>query len=114
MHNIPSWEYYCCLILDSTHRNHVNPSAIFIVGAGHAGNVMARELDAGHRVHVIDRRSHIAGNTYDELDEHGMLACRYGPYISHTKAERIFKYVSRFTEWRAYEHRVRGVVEGVR
>lgn len=88
---------------------------VLIVGAGYAGSVMARELaDAGHRVHVIDKRPHIAGNAYDELDEHGVLVHRYGPHIFHTNGERIFEYLSRFTEWRPYEHRVRGVVDGVR
>ncbi|EAR20760.1 UDP-galactopyranose mutase [Nitrococcus mobilis] len=85
-----------------------------IVGAGYAGSVVARELaDAGQRVLVIDRRAHIAGNAYDEYDEHGVLVHRYGPHIFHTNGERIFEYLSRFTEWRAYEHRVRGVVDGV-
>lgn len=87
---------------------------VLIVGAGYAGSVMARELaDAGHRVHVIDKRPHIGGNAYDELDEHGVLVHRYGPHIFHTNGERIFEYLSRFTEWRPYEHRVRGVVDGV-
>ncbi|KRA35117.1 UDP-galactopyranose mutase [Rhodanobacter sp. Root627] len=87
---------------------------ILIVGAGYAGSVMARELaDAGHRVLIIDKRPHIAGNAYDELDEHGVLVHRYGPHIFHTNGERIFEYLSRFTEWRPYEHRVRGVVDGV-
>jgi UDP-galactopyranose mutase len=84
-----------------------------IVGAGYAGSVMARELaDAGHHVHVIDKRPHIAGNAYDQLDEHGVLVHRYGPHIFHTNGERIFQWLSRFTEWRPYEHRVRGVVDG--
>jgi UDP-galactopyranose mutase len=86
---------------------------LLIVGAGYAGSVMARELaDAGLRVHLIDRRPHIAGNAYDEMDEHGILVHRYGPHIFHTNGERIFDYLSRFTEWRPYEHRVRGVVHG--
>lgn len=84
-----------------------------IVGAGFAGSVVARELaDAGRRVHVIDKRPHIAGNAYDELDAHGVLVHRYGPHIFHTNGERIFRWLSRFTEWRPYEHRVLGVVEG--
>lgn len=88
-------------------------SGFLIIGAGYAGSVMARELaEAGHRVHIIDKRPHIAGNAYDELDEHGVLVHRYGPHIFHTNAERIFAYLSRFTEWRPYEHRVRGVLEG--
>ena len=86
---------------------------ILIVGAGFAGSVMARELaDAGQLVHVIDKRPHIAGNAYDELDAHGVLVHRYGPHIFHTNGERIFQYLSRFTDWRPYEHRVRGVVDG--
>jgi UDP-galactopyranose mutase len=85
-----------------------------VVGAGFAGSVMARELaDAGWRVHVIDRRPHVAGNAFDELDEHGVLIHRYGPHIFHTNGERIAAYLSRFTEWRPYEHRVRSVVNGV-
>jgi UDP-galactopyranose mutase len=86
---------------------------ILVVGAGYAGSVMARELaNAGHRVHVIDKRPHIAGNAYDEPDAHGVLVHRYGPHIFHTNGERIFEYLSRFTEWRPYEHRVLGVVDG--
>ena len=87
---------------------------ILVVGAGYAGSVIARELaDAGHRVLLIDRRPHIAGNAYDEYDAHGVLVHRYGPHIFHTNSERIFEYLSRFTEWRPYEHRVRSVVNGV-
>lgn len=85
-----------------------------IVGAGFAGSVMARELaEAGRKVHVIDKRSHIGGNAYDEYDEHGILIHPYGPHIFHTNGERIYQYLSRFTEWLPYEHRVRGVLNGV-
>jgi UDP-galactopyranose mutase len=74
---------------------------------------MARELaDAGNEVDVIDRRPHIAGNAFDEVDAHGILVHRYGPHIFHTNGERIFEYLSRFTEWRPYEHRVQGVIDG--
>lgn len=84
-----------------------------IVGAGFAGSVIARELaDAGYQVHLIDRRPHIAGNAYDELDAKGVRVHRYGPHIFHTNSERVWEYLSRFTEWRPYEHRVLGVVEG--
>jgi UDP-galactopyranose mutase len=87
---------------------------ILVVGAGFAGSVMARELaDAGCRIHLVDRRPHIGGNAYDALDTHGILIHLYGPHIFHTNGERIFEYLSRFTEWRFYEHRVRAVVEGV-
>lgn len=88
-------------------------SETLIVGAGFAGSVVARELaDAGRHVRIIDKRPHIAGNAYDELDAHGVLVHRYGPHIFHTNGERIFEYLSRFTGWLPYEHRVRGVVDG--
>jgi UDP-galactopyranose mutase len=84
-----------------------------VVGAGYAGSVTARELaDAGWRVQVIDKRPHIAGNAYDEADAYGVLVHRYGPHIFHTNGARIFQWLSRFTEWRPYQHRVRGMVEG--
>jgi UDP-galactopyranose mutase len=84
-----------------------------VVGAGFAGATVAERLsDAGARVLVIDKRSHVAGNAYDELDEHGVLVHRYGPHIFHTNAARIVDYLSNFTTWRPYEHRVRAVVDG--
>lgn len=87
---------------------------ILVVGAGFAGSVMARELaDAGHRVHVMDKRPHVAGNAYDEYDEHGVLVHLYGPHIFHTNGLRIAEWLSRFTEWHPYEHRVRSVLDGV-
>ncbi len=81
---------------------------VLVVGAGFAGAVMAERLasQAGLRVLVVDRRPHVAGNAYDEHDEHGVLVHRYGPHIFHTNAERVVEYLSRFTEWRPYEHRV--------
>jgi UDP-galactopyranose mutase len=84
-----------------------------IVGAGFAGATTARELaEAGQRVLVIDQRPHIGGNAFDHLDDHGVLVHRYGPHIFHTNSERVFAWLSRFTEWRAYEHRVLAMVEG--
>lgn len=84
-----------------------------VVGAGFAGSVMARELaEAGHRTLVIERRPHIAGNAFDETDDYGVVVHRYGPHIFHTNGERIFNYLSRFTAWHSYEHRVRGTVNG--
>jgi UDP-galactopyranose mutase len=85
-----------------------------VVGAGFAGSVVARELaDAGRHVLVIDRRFHVGGNAYDESDAYGVLVHRYGPHIFHTNGERIFQFLSRFTEWRPYEHRVLSVVGNV-
>lgn len=85
-----------------------------IVGAGFAGSVLAERLAAGlgKNVLMIDRREHIGGNAYDHLDSAGVLVHRYGPHIFHTNAERIFQYLSRFTEWRSYEHRVLARVDG--
>src|SRR3954471_16258463 len=66
----------------------------------------------GLRVLVIDRREHIAGNAFDHHDEHGVLIHRYGPHIFHTNAEKVVGYLSRFTDWRPYEHRVLADVAG--
>lgn len=79
-----------------------------IVGAGFAGSVLAERLAAGlgKRVLLIDRRDHIGGNAYDHFDEAGIMVHRYGPHIFHTNAERIVQYLSKFTKWRPYEHRV--------
>jgi UDP-galactopyranose mutase len=88
-------------------------SEVLIVGAGYAGCVCARELaEWGRDIVLIDRRPHIAGNAYDELDAHGVLIHRYGPHIFHTNSEPIFTFLSRFTEWRPYEHRVLSRVDG--
>ncbi len=84
-----------------------------IVGAGFAGATCARALaDAGQRVLLIDRRDHVGGNAHDRLDAHGVLVHDYGPHIFHTNSERVFEWLSRFTAWVPYEHRVRAVVEG--
>ena len=85
-----------------------------IVGAGFAGSVLAERLASqrGDRVLIIDRRPHIAGNAYDKLDDTGVLIHQYGPHIFHTNSEAIFTYLSKFTKWRAYEHRVLASVDG--
>ena len=85
-----------------------------MVGAGFAGSVLAERLtnDLGQRVLVIDRRPHIAGNAYDHLDEHGVLVHKYGPHIFHTRSQKIVGYLSRFTQWHPYEHRVLARVDG--
>ena len=79
-----------------------------VVGSGFAGAVVARELAerAAKRVLIIEKRSHVGGNMYDELDEAGILVHRYGPHIFHTNDKRAFDYVNRFTAWRDYEHEV--------
>ncbi len=86
---------------------------ILVVGAGFAGATVARELaDADFRITIIDRRPHIGGNAYDTHDTHGILVHPYGPHIFHTNSERVFSWLSRFTEWRPYEHRVLAQVNG--
>ncbi|UUF00318.1 UDP-galactopyranose mutase [Xanthomonas hortorum pv. pelargonii] len=79
-----------------------------IIGAGFAGSVLAERLAAGlgKRVLVVDRRPHIGGNAYDFHDDAGVLIHRYGPHIFHTNAQRIVDYLSNFTQWRPYAHRV--------
>lgn len=78
-----------------------------IVGAGFSGSVLAERLaSSGQRVLLTDRRPHIGGNAYDHYDESGVLVHKYGPHIFHTNSERIYRYLSRFTQWRRYEHRV--------
>jgi UDP-galactopyranose mutase len=85
-----------------------------IVGAGYAGAIMAEQLASreGQRILVVDRRNHIAGNAHDYYDEHGVLVHKYGPHIFHTKSQKVVAYLSRFTQWRPYEHRVLARVDG--
>lgn len=87
---------------------------ILIVGAGFSGAVMAERIATvlDRRVLIIDRRTHIAGNAFDEYDAHGVLIHRYGPHIFHTNSQSVVEYLSRFTDWTSYEHRVRGLVDG--
>ncbi|GAB4253807.1 MAG: UDP-galactopyranose mutase [Methylomicrobium sp.] len=87
---------------------------ILVVGAGFAGATIARELAESGRfsVHVIDRRDHVAGNAFDPVDTHLKIRVhRYGPHIFHTNDVRIVEYLSRFTEWIPYSHRVEAWVE---
>ncbi len=85
-----------------------------IVGAGFAGSVLAERLASqlGWRVLVCDKRPHVGGNAYDCYDEAGVLVHEYGPHIFHTASQRIFAYLSSFTQWRPYEHRVLAHVDG--
>src|SRR5688500_2487950 len=85
-----------------------------IVGAGFAGSVLAERLasGSGKKVLICDRRPHIGGNAYDHYNDDGILVHKYGPHIFHTNSREVFEYLSRFTEWRSYEHRVRARVDG--
>jgi UDP-galactopyranose mutase len=84
-----------------------------IVGAGFAGSVIAQQMATfGHKVMIVDRRDHIGGNAYDHHNEHGILVHKYGPHIFHTNSRDVFDYLSKFTKWRNYEHRVLASVDG--
>jgi len=85
-----------------------------IVGAGFAGSVLAERLARGSNktVLIVDRRNHIGGNAYDCFDDHGILIHKYGPHIFHTASKDVFDYLSRFTGWRQYQHKVLACVDG--
>ena len=85
-----------------------------VVGAGFAGVTMAEQIATrlNKKVLIIDRRKHIAGNMYDYVNEDGILVHRYGPHIFHTNSNHIFNYISQFTNWRNYHHRVLAYVDG--
>ncbi|SMB96445.1 UDP-galactopyranose mutase [Hymenobacter roseosalivarius DSM 11622] len=85
-----------------------------IVGAGFAGSVLAERLAtrSNKKVLIVDKRSHIAGNAYDHYNEEGILVHKYGPHIFHTNSKDVFEYLTNFTDWRPYEHRVLASVDG--
>jgi UDP-galactopyranose mutase len=93
---------------------HVEVFDYLIVGAGYAGSVLAERLarGSGKQVLLVDRRPHIAGNAYDHYDDSGVLVHKYGPHIFHTNSKEVFEYLSRFTEWRPYQHKVLASVDG--
>ena len=85
---------------------------VIVIGAGFAGSVFAREMaDFGKQVLIIEKRSQIAGNMYDE-NMNGILVHKYGPHIFHTNNTRVFTYLKRFSKWYKYEHKVLGKVDG--
>jgi UDP-galactopyranose mutase len=86
-----------------------------IVGAGFAGSVLAERLanGSGKQILICDKRPHIGGNAYDYYNDDGILIHKYGPHIFHTNSADVFQYLSRFTEWREYEHRVLASVDGM-
>ncbi len=92
----------------------IRPFDYLIVGAGFAGSVLAERLasGSGKRVLIIDRRPHIAGNAFDYYNPEGILIHKYGPHIFHTNSHEVFNYLSQFTEWRQYQHRVLASVDG--
>lgn len=85
-----------------------------IVGAGFTGCTLAERIASqlGKKVLLVDRRPHIGGNAYDHYDDHGVLVHKYGPHIFHTNSRKVWEYLSQFTEWRPYYHRVLASIEG--
>ena len=86
---------------------------VAIVGAGLAGAVLAERFAShGKKILLIERRRHVAGNCYDETDDNGILVHRYGPHLFHTDDAQVWEYLSRFTQWRIYHHRVQAFIDG--
>lgn len=110
--------------MDRNHDEYVRATAAratgddgfdyLVVGAGFAGSVLAERLAnvLGKRVLIVDKRPHIGGNAYDRYDDAGVLIHPYGPHIFHTNSQDIYDHLSKFTAWRAYEHRVLASVDG--
>lgn len=86
--------------------------SILVVGAGFSGAVIAHELaKAGYQVDVIDERDHIAGNAYDYENEHGIRIHKYGPHIFHTSNKRVYDWITQFSDWTEYKHKVKAQLE---
>jgi len=85
-----------------------------IVGAGLAGCVLAERLatQRNSKVLIVEKRSHVGGNAYDYRDTDGILLHAYGPHLFHTNDALVFQYLSQFTEWRFYQHKVLANVRG--
>ena len=85
-----------------------------VVGAGLSGCVIAERIASvlGKKVLIIEKRNHIGGNCYDYIDENGIVVHKYGPHLFHTDYEEVFEYLSNFTDWRLYEHRVLASING--
>src|SRR5215469_8188886 len=85
-----------------------------IVGAGFSGSVVARKLaEEGKKVLILERRNHIAGNMYDEVDSNGILVHRYGPHVFHTNEKKVYDFITKYGEWVEYIHRCAVDMEGV-
>lgn len=85
-----------------------------VIGAGLSGAVMAERMASqlGWKVLVLEQRDHLGGNCFDAYDEHGVLIHRYGPHLFHTDKQEVWDYLSQFTEWLSYEHRVLSRIDG--
>jgi len=86
---------------------------VLIIGSGITGIVLAeRFANAGAKVLVIEKRNHIGGNCYDFEDGNGIFVHQYGPHIVHTHYKEVWDYLSRFTDWIYYQHKVLGFIDG--
>ena len=86
---------------------------VVIIGAGMAGSVLAEKFaSSGKKVLIIERRQHVAGKCYDEVDDNGILIHKYGPHLFHTDDAQVWEYLSRFTDWHLYFHRVKAIIDG--
>ena len=87
-----------------------------VVGCGFAGSVLAERLASqrGEKVIIVEKRDHVGGNAFDYFEENGVLIHRYGPHLFHTNSKRVWDYLSLFTQWRPYEHRVLAEIQGKR
>ena len=86
---------------------------VLVVGAGISGITVARSLaDKGLKVIIVEKRRHIGGNCHDGYNEHGILIHTYGPHIFHTRYRHVWLFLSKFTRWRLYQHRVLAFVGG--
>ncbi len=86
---------------------------VIIVGSGFAGSILARELaEAGQRILVLEKRVHIAGNMYDEVNKDGILIQRYGPHSFHTNDREVYEYVTQYCEMKPYRLSYRAIVKG--
>jgi len=101
-------------VYESTRPSRVDLFDYLIVGAGYAGSILAERLarGSGKQVLLVDRRPHIGGNAYDHYNDAGILVHKYGPHIFHTNSKDVFDFLSRFTDWRQYQHKVLASVDG--
>lgn len=86
-----------------------------IVGSGFSGATIARLIaeNFGEKVVVVDKKDHIAGNSYDYRDENGIMIHKYGSHIFHTNNEKVWSFLKQFTDFNTYMHEVVGIIDGI-
>ena len=87
-------------------------SKILIIGCGLSASVIAREFaNKNYQIDIVEKRNHIAGNCYDFIDEHGILVHKYGPHLFHTSNDHCVTWLSNFTDWVEYKHKVKAQLD---